>query len=181
MIEEIPTAKEVVNRLFEHQTTLSETGVVIELREKRLAVVAREQSEGCSGCGASGGCCQSGGNGQRRLLADNQPYARVGDTVRVEIETTAGLADSQNFLYIIAFIMLALGLAVGYFIASLLPVGIPAALLALMIGGAFMVGTLGVFRFGRPAVVQTSLARIVEVITPAEQDDPAAEEHTTEG
>ena len=60
MIEEIPNAKEVVNRLFEHQTTLSETGVVVELREKRLAVVAREQSEGCSGCGASVAAVRAG-------------------------------------------------------------------------------------------------------------------------
>lgn len=159
-----------LQRLLEHQAVIEETGVVVELREKRLAVVACASGEGCDGCGASGGCCQGGGDGQRRLLADNQPYARVGDTVRVEVETQAGIADSQSFLYIIAFIMLALGLAVGYFIASLLPVGVPAALLALLIGGAFMVGTLGVFRFGRQAVVQTSLARIIEIVEPTQQD-----------
>lgn len=162
--------KDTLKPLLEHQTTLSETGVVVELREKRLAIVACEQSDGCTGCGASGGCCRGGSDGRRRLMADNLVYARMGDTVRVEVETKAGIADSQSFLYIIAFIMLALGLAVGYFIASLLPVGISAALLSLLIGGAFMIGTLGVFRFGRQAVVQTSLARIVEIIETTDND-----------
>ncbi|MCD6526117.1 MAG: SoxR reducing system RseC family protein [Desulfuromonas sp.] len=161
--------KQTLEPLLEQQTTITETGVVTELREKRLAIVSCEKGEGCSGCGASGGCCQSGSDGRQRLIADNLLYARVGDTVRVEVETKAGIADSQSFLYIISFIMLALGLAVGYFIASLLPVGIPAALLSLLIGGAFMVGTLGVFRFGRQAVVQTSLARIVEILETADQ------------
>lgn len=157
-----------LRKLLERQHTIQETGVVVEVRDKRLAVVACAASSGCGDCAAAGGCCKGGGDGQRRLLADNLPYARVGDTVRVEVETTAGIADSQTFLYLVSFIMLALGLAVGYFIASLLPVGIPAALLALLIGAAFMVGTLGVFRFGRQAVVQSSLARIVEIIAAAE-------------
>lgn len=157
-----------IKQLFERHTTLEEIGVVSELREKRIAVVVREEGDGCSGCGASGGCC-SGGEGKRRIFADNIPYARVGDTVRVEIETSAGIVDSQSFLYIISFIMLALGLAVGYFIANLIAVGIPAALLSLLIGCAFMVGTMGVLRFGRQAVVQDSLAKIIEIIDTADQ------------
>ncbi|OQY25355.1 MAG: hypothetical protein B6I37_01525 [Desulfobacteraceae bacterium 4572_35.2] len=165
-----------VKQLFEYQTTLEEVGVVSELREKRIAIVLREEGDGCSGCGASGGCCirndggdGGGSEGKRRIFADNIPYARVGDTVRVEIETSAGIVDSQSFLYVISFIMLALGLAVGYFIANLIAVGIPAALLSLLIGCAFMVGTMGVLRFGRQAVVQNSLARIVEIIDTADQ------------
>jgi positive regulator of sigma E activity len=168
-----------VKQLFEYQTTLEEVGVVSELREKRIAIVLREEGDGCSSCGASGGCCirNDGGDGgdggrsegKRRIFADNIPYARVGDTVRVEIETSAGIVDSQSFLYVISFIMLALGLAVGYFIANLIAVGIPAALLSLLIGCAFMVGTMGVLRFGRQAVVQDSLARIVEIIDTADQ------------
>jgi positive regulator of sigma E activity len=166
-----------IKQLFEHQTTLEEIGVVSELREKRIAVVLREEGDGCSGCGASGGCCirndggGGGSDGKRRIFADNIPYARVGDTVRVEIETSAGIVDSQSFLYIISFIMLALGLAVGYFIANLIAVGIPAALLSLLIGCAFMVGTMGVLRFGRQAVVQGSLAKIIEIINTADNDE----------
>ncbi|MEA3466194.1 MAG: SoxR reducing system RseC family protein [Thermodesulfobacteriota bacterium] len=157
-----------IKQLLEQQTTIEEIGVVIELRAKRLAVVQCDQKDGCSGCGAAGGCCVAGtganGKGKRRLFVDNIPHARVGDSVRVEVETRAGIADSQSFLYVTSFIMLALGLAVGYFIASLLPVGVPAALLALLIGCAFMVGTMGVLRFGRQAVVQTSLAKIKEIV-----------------
>lgn len=170
-----PPIKKLVEQLFERQTTIEEIGIVSELRENRIAVISREESSGCSGCGASGGCCtggdSGGGEGKRRIFADNIPYARVGDTVRVEIETSAGLIDSQSFLYIISFIMLALGLAVGYFIATLIAVGIPAALLSLLIGGSFMIGTMGVFRFGRQAVVQDSLAKIIEIIDTA---DPSA-------
>lgn len=172
------TLKLYATRLLEQQTTIEEIGVVIELRAKRLAVVQCDQKESCSGCGAAGGCCMDGGDdgvggnygskGKRHLFADNIPHARVGDTVRVAVETKAGIADSQSFLYVMSFIMLALGLAVGYFIASLLPVGVPAALLALLIGSAFMVGTMGVLRFGRQAVVQTSLAKIVEIIATAD-------------
>lgn len=167
-----PPFKQLVEQLFERQTTIEEVGVVSELRENRIAVILREEGAGCSGCGASGGCCTAGsdGNGaaKRRIFADNIPYARVGDTVRVEIETSAGLIDSQSFLYIISFIMLALGLAVGYFIATLVAVGIPAALLSLLIGCAFMVGTMGVLRFGRQAVVQGSLAKVIDIIDTAE-------------
>jgi positive regulator of sigma E activity len=158
-------------QLLEQQNTFSETGVVIEVRPKRIAIVSCSGGSSCSGCSAAGGCCSGDGAGKKRIYADNIPHARSGDTVRVEIETTAGIADSQSFLYIIAFIMLAFGLAVGYFIATLLPVGISAALLSLLIGCAFMVGTMAVLRFSRPAVVQTSLAKIVEIISAADDGE----------
>ena len=165
MIKE--TLQDYARQLFKQQSTISETGEVIELREKRVAIVSCEGGSSCTGCGAAGGCC-SGGAGKKRRFADNIPQARVGDIVRVEVETTAGVADSQTFLYIVAFIMLAIGLGVGYFIASFLPVGIPAALLSLLIGCAFMVGALGVLRYARPAVVQSSFAKIVEIVSTPE-------------
>ncbi|MBN2644613.1 MAG: SoxR reducing system RseC family protein [Desulfuromonadaceae bacterium] len=158
-------------QLLHPQKLIREVGTVVELKPNRLAVVACSSGAGCSSCAASGGCCQGGGDGQRRLLVDNVPCARIGDQVRVEVETRAELFDSTNLLYLVSFIMLALGLAVGYGIATLLPVGVPAALLALLIGAAFMAGTLGVFRFGRQAVVQISLARIVEIVAVADVPD----------
>jgi hypothetical protein len=39
----------------------------------------------------------------------------------------------------------------------------PAAALSVLMGLAFMCGALGILRFGRKAVVQTALARIVEI------------------
>ncbi|MDY0191755.1 MAG: SoxR reducing system RseC family protein [Desulfuromonas sp.] len=161
--------KEYAKQLFKQQGTITEEGEVVELRAKRVAIVNCEGGASCSGCGASGGCC-SGGAGKKRLFADNIPYARVGDRVLVQVETTAGIADSQTFLYVIAFIMLAIGLGVGYFIASFLPVGMPAALLSLLIGCVFMVGALGVLRFARPAVVQSSFAKIIEIVSTTEHD-----------
>ncbi len=163
--------KDYIKQLVEQQKTIEEVGVVTELRDKRIAIVMCEGGDGCAGCAASGGCCTAddGHGGQRRIFADNIPYARVGDTVTVQIETTAGMVDSQSFLYIVAFIMLALGLAVGYFIANLIPVGIPAALLSLLIGCAFMVGSMAVLRFGRQAVIQNSLAKIVKIVATAQQ------------
>lgn len=163
----IDKIQEYAKQLFRQQSTFTEVGEVVEVRAKRVAIVNCDTSASCTGCGASGGCC-SGGSGKKRLFADNIPYARVGDKVLVQVETTAGVADSQTFLYIIAFIMLAIGLGVGYFIASLLPVGVPAALLSLLIGCVFMVGALGVLRFARPAVVQSSFAKIIEIISTAE-------------
>jgi hypothetical protein len=65
--------------------------------------------------------------------------------------------------YIVAFVMLALGLGLGYGIASIIAVGMPAAALSVLMGLAFMCGSLGILRFGRRAVVQTALARIVEI------------------
>ncbi len=164
MIEASPQHwKELFTRLCRRRTTFSEVGVVVELRERRIAVVACVDDAACSGCAAAGGCC-SATSGGRRLYADNIPCARVGDKVRVEVETSAPVVDSATVLYITAFVMLLLGLALGYAIASLLPVGLSAALLALLMGATFMVGTLAVFRLGRGAVVQQSLARIVEII-----------------
>ncbi len=161
IIEQLQTH---IRQLFKNNNMFTEVGEVVEVRAKRVAIVNCESSSSCTGCGASGGCC-SGGSGKKRLFADNIPHARVGDKVRVQVESTAGVADSQAFLYIIAFIMLAIGLGVGYFVASFLPVGVPAALLSLLIGCVFMVGALGVLRFARPAVVQSSFAKIIEIIS----------------
>lgn len=174
----IEQVKCYLKQMFEHQSCFEEVGVVAEVREKRIAIVSCNSSGSCAGCAASGGCCSgtaASGSGagtttQKRIVADNIPHARVGDTVRVQIETNAGIADSSTFLYIATFIMFAFGLVVGYFVATLLPVGVPAALLALLIGAAFMIGTVAVLRVGRQAAVQTSLAKITEIITIANTD-----------
>ncbi|MDY0213669.1 MAG: SoxR reducing system RseC family protein [Desulfuromonadaceae bacterium] len=160
-------------RQFLHpQRITSTTGTVVALKPKRLALVECADQNACSGCSGAGNCCQKGpGAGAKRIMADNIPYAREGDLVKVEIETSAGILDSDTVLYIIAFVMLALGLALGYGIAASIAVGIPAAILAILVGAAFMTGTIGVLRFGRQAVIQTALARIVEIkeITPKDR------------
>lgn len=147
-------------------------GTVAEIKPKRLAVVECPSKTACSGCGAAGKCCQSASSGGRRIMADNIPCARLGDKVKVEIETSAGILDSETVQYSIAFVMLALGLGLGYGIAKLLVTGISAALLALLIGAAFMTGIMGVLRFGRQGLVQTAMARIVEIEEIAEKDKP---------
>jgi len=161
--------KDFFHQLLHPQHTISESGTVVEIKPKSLALVECASKNACSGCGAAGSCCEKGpGADTRRILADNIPCARVGDKVKVEIETSAGILDSDTIQYLIAFVMLALGLGLGYGIASVLAVGISAAALAVLIGTAFMVGSIGILRFGRQAVVQTALARIVEIeeITP---------------
>lgn len=160
------------HQLLHPQRITSTSGTVVELKPKRLALVECANQSGCTGCGAAGNCCQKGpGANTKRILADNIPCARKGDIVRVEIETSAGILDSDTVLYIIAFVMLALGLALGYGIAASIAVGIPAAVLAILVGAAFMTGAIGVLRFGRQAVIQTALARIVEIeeITPKDR------------
>lgn len=156
--------KQFLHKLLHTQRIISEIGTVVEIKPKRLALVECASKSACAGCGAAGSCCEKGPGGDtRRILADNIPCARVGDRVRVEIETSAGILDSETIQYMIAFVMLALGLGLGYGIASVLPVGISAAALAVLVGAAFMVGAIGILRFGRQAVVQTALARIVEI------------------
>jgi len=156
--------KEFFHQLLHPQRTITESGTVVEIKPKRLALVECASKSACSGCGAAGNCCNKGpGTDTRRILADNIPCARVGDRVKVEIETSAGILDSESVQYMIAFVMLALGLGLGYGIASVLAVGISAAALAVLVGAAFMVGSIGILRFGRQAIVQTALARIVEI------------------
>jgi positive regulator of sigma E activity len=156
--------KQFFHQFLHPQRIIEEKGTVVEIRPKRLAIVECASKSACSGCGAAGNCCQSGpGANTRRIMADNIPCARVGDNVRVEIETSAGILDSESVQYIVAFVMLALGLGLGYGIASIIAVGMPAAALSVLMGLAFMCGALGILRFGRKAVVQTALARIVEI------------------
>lgn len=160
------------HQLLHPQRTTKTSGTIVALKPKRLALVECADQSACSGCSAVGNCCQKGpGADTKRILADNIPSARVGDRVAVEIETSAGILDSDTMLYIIAFVMLALGLALGYGIAASIAVGIPAAILAILVGAAFMIGAIGVLRFGRQAVIQTALARIVEIeeITPEDR------------
>lgn len=166
------TIKTFWHQLLHPQRVTRTSGTVVALKPKRLALVECADQNGCTGCGAAGNCCQKGaGSGAKHILADNIPYAREGDKVKVEIETSAGILDSDTVLYIIAFVMLALGLALGYGIAASIAVGIPAAVLAILVGAAFMTGAIGVLRFGRQAVIQTALARIVEIeeITPKDR------------
>lgn len=163
--------KHFFHQLLHPQRIISESGTVVEIKPKRLALVECASKSGCIGCGAAGNCCEKGpGTDTRRILADNIPYARVGDKVKVEIETSAGILDSESVQYMIAFVMLALGLGLGYGIASAIAVGISAAALAVLLGAAFMTGTIGVLRFGRQAIVQTALAKIVEIQQTTSED-----------
>ena len=165
--------KQFFYQLLHPQRTISESGTVVEIKPKRLALVECASKSACTGCSAAGSCCQKGPDANtRRILADNIPCARVGDEVEVEIETSAGILDSDTVQYMIAFVMLALGLALGYGIASVIAVGISAAALAVLVGAAFMVGAIGILRFGRQAVVQTALAKIVEIKEITSEDRP---------
>ena len=162
--------KKYIKQFLEQQNSFEEVGTVSELREKRIAIVKCNSTGSCSGCAAAWGCCSGNVSDGKQIFADNVPHARVGDIVRIQIETSAGMADSQSFLYIASFIMLVIGLGVGYFIATYLPVGVPAVLLSLLIGAAFMLGGIGVLRLGRPAVIQKSLAKITEIISTTKID-----------
>lgn len=101
--------------------TVPELGTVIRLDQGR-AVVLLQGGDACKGCGAGklGLCKPSGGISTLTVL--NGAGAAVGDSVRIGV---AGKTQTAGFLlaFIIPFLSLIAGAAVGYWIGQEL--GIP--------------------------------------------------------
>ena len=105
-----------------------ETGVVNKI-EKDIAWVTMIKGEQCAGCTA----CNAFGEGSFELVALNDPGAKVGDKVEVEINPRQVIKHST-----IVFLLPVLSLIVGYFLGNsyLTPIG-------LSLEAAGIIGSLG--------------------------------------
>jgi sigma-E factor negative regulatory protein RseC len=85
-----------------------ETGVVKKI-EKDLAWVTMIKGEQCAGCTA----CKAFGEGSFELVALNEPGAKTGENVEVEINPRQVIKHST-----IVFLLPVLALIIGYFLGN---------------------------------------------------------------
>ena len=105
-----------------------ETGVVNKI-EKNLAWVTMIKGEQCAGCTA----CNAFGEGSFELVALNNPGAKVGDKVEVEINPRQVIKHST-----IVFLLPVLSLIIGYFLGNSY-----LTLIGLSLEAAGIIGSLG--------------------------------------
>lgn len=105
-----------------------ETGVVNKI-EKDVAWVTMIKGEQCAGCTA----CNAFGEGSFELVALNDPGAKVGDKVEVEINPRQVIKHST-----IVFLLPVLSLIIGYFLGNSY-----LTLIGLSLEAAGIIGSLG--------------------------------------
>ncbi len=105
-----------------------ETGVVNKI-EKDVAWVTMIKGEQCAGCTA----CNAFGEGSFELVALNNPGAKVGDKVEVEINPRQVIKHST-----IVFLLPVLSLIIGYFLGNSY-----LTLIGLSLEAAGIIGSLG--------------------------------------
>jgi len=105
-----------------------ETGVVNKI-EKDIAWVTMIKGEQCAGCTA----CNAFGEGSFELVALNDPGAKVGDKVEVEINPRQVIKHST-----IVFLLPVLSLIIGYFLGNSY-----LTLIGLSLEAAGIIGSLG--------------------------------------
>lgn len=93
---------------------MGEKGVVIELKERNLAVIKMQRTEACAKCRA----CVAGLQGKEMFIeADNQCKAAVNDWVELEMADN-GFYKAVLILYGIPLVGLMAGILLGYFVLS---------------------------------------------------------------
>ena len=118
---------------------ISETGSIVELKGKHVAVVLCQKSSFCSHC-ASMESCQVGDDNRSMLVeAHNAIGAQVGDKVRV-VTSSKSFLQSSFLLYIVPLIALIVGGIIGQLLGERMELGIDPNLLSAIFGSAFLVG-----------------------------------------
>jgi sigma-E factor negative regulatory protein RseC len=130
---------------------IEETGTVVELRGKQIAMVVCEKSSLCEHC-ATSGACHIGDDGRARMVEAYNPLgAAVGDKVRVAVSTRTFL-QSGFIVYIVPLLALVVGAVVGRLAGEALVNGPDPDLLSAIFAVFFMIGSFLVIRVGSRAL-----------------------------
>lgn len=143
---------------------IEETGSIVELKGKNIAVVLCQKSSFCKHC-ASMESCQVGDDNQSMLVeAHNTIGAQVGDRVKV-VTSTKTFLRSSFILYIVPLVALIIGGVAGQLIGERLANGIDPNLLSAILGTAFLVGAFLTIRVGTRALPRERyMPHIAEVV-----------------
>ncbi len=143
---------------------MEESGTVVELKGKHIAVVHCRKSSFCQHCASMEACHVGDDNRSMLVQAHNVIGARVGDRVRLGVSTRNFLRSSL-VLYGIPLAALVFGAILGEVVGMRLENGPDPNLLAAIIGVAFLVGAFLVIRVGSRAIPpETFMPRILEVL-----------------
>ncbi len=144
---------------------IEETGTIVELKSKQIAVVLCKKSSACKNC-ASMESCQIGSDNQSKLVeAHNLIGAEVGDEVRIATSTRSFL-QSSFLLYIFPLVALLVGAVAGQLVGESLASGPDPNLLSAMIGLAFMIGAFLIIKVGSRAIpAENFMPRITAILS----------------
>lgn len=141
-----------------------ETGTVVELRGKHIALVHCRKSSFCAHCASMELCHVADDNKSMLVEAHNVLGAKVGDEVKLAV-STRNFLQSSFLVYIVPLIALVLGAILGRFIGSRLEGGPDPDLLAAVFGVAFLAGAFLIIKAGTKAIPKERyMPRIVEIL-----------------
>ncbi len=143
---------------------IEETGSVVELKGKQIAVVLCQKSSFCQNCAAMRSC-QSGSDDRSMLVEAFNPIgAEVGDRVKI-VTSSKTFLQSSFLLYIVPLIFLLVGAVSGRVVGSFLETGPNPDLLAALLGVAFLAASFLVIRVGSRAIpMEATMPRVAEIL-----------------
>ena len=153
---------------------IEETGTIVELKSKQIAVVLCKKSSFCKNC-ASMESCQIGSDNQSKLVeVHNLVGAQVGDEVKIATSTRSFL-QSSLLLYIFPLVALLVGAVSGQLLGESLVSGPDPNLLSAIIGLGFMAGAFLIIKVGSRAIPAANfMPRITEILH--DQEKPGKDE-----
>lgn len=143
---------------------IEETGIVVELKGPRTAVVMCKKSSLCENCATDGNCVLADDGKARLIEVQNRVGAATGDRVTIATSTKSFL-QSSFLLYIVPLIALLIGAIVGKLVGERLDVDLDPNLLSAVFGVFFMVGSFVILRVGSSALVEENyMPQIVAIL-----------------
>lgn len=144
---------------------IEETGTIVELKGKHVAVVMCKKNSFCKNCAALDSCQIGDDNKSKLVEAHNLIGADVGDEVKVATSTRSFL-QSSFLLYIVPLIALLVGALTGFFLGENLQGGPDPNLLSAVLGIAFLIGSFLVLKVGTKSLSREKfMPRIVAVLS----------------
>ena len=142
---------------------IEESGTVVEIKGKQVAVVMCKRNSACDHCPSSG-ACQMGDDSETMLVdAFNAIGAKIGDRVKV-VTSTKHFLQSSFMLYIVPIIGLLIGALIGQELAERMGLGIDPSLLSAIFGVTFLAATFIGIKIGTRALKrEVFMPRIVEI------------------
>jgi len=143
---------------------IEETGTIVELKGKHVAVVMCQKSSACQHCATAGACSLGDDNRSRLVDAHNPLGAGIGDKVRI-VTSTRSFLQSSFVLYIIPIIALVIGAVAGKLVGEQFALGLDPNLLSAIFGIFFLVGSFVVIKVGSQALTaENYMPKITEIV-----------------
>jgi sigma-E factor negative regulatory protein RseC len=143
---------------------MQETGTVVELQGRHVAMVLCRKSTFCASCAAMG-LCHVGEDGHSMLVeTHNVLGAVVGDKVRIAGRPKRFLLASF-LLYVVPLLALIGGAVLGEILGAFYALHIDRNLVAAILGITFMVGAFFIIRIGSRVIPRgIFMPEIIEIL-----------------